>query len=382
MNNKKIIFVVTEDWYFYSHRLPTAAAAQRLGLDVVLVTSVKEHAEVIEEKGIKVIDLQFERRSLNPFKALKQIFKLREIYKKEEPTIVHQIAMKPIVFGSIAAMMCKVPVTINAFAGLGYVFNAKTGLANILRALFLIIFRIILKRKDSYTLFQNKDDLNVFQKHDLINPSNVYLIRGSGVDITAYRSNGFKEPSPDVICVFAGRMIGIKGLPTLKEAFELLKTNNSHIKLWLCGLTDPENPGSWSSEQLNLWSKENPNVVWKGHCDMKEVWNEAHIAVQPSYGGEGVPKSLLEAAACKKAIVATDVPGCREVVVNGENGFLVSPYKAKELAEKIKTISDDVSLLEKMSENSRRIVEKDLSSEAVSKQVELMYKEVLDKVKT
>jgi glycosyltransferase involved in cell wall biosynthesis len=381
MSKNKIIYVVTEDWYFYSHRLPTARAAQKLDLEVVLVTSVKEHAHLIEKEGIKVIDLNFERRSLNPLKALFQILKLKKIYKEEDPLIVHHIAMKPIVFGSIAAWLSKVPLTINAFAGLGYVFNAKTGLANILRGLFLFLFKMILKRKTAYTLFQNKDDLQYFKTHNLIDEARSYLIRGSGVDIDEYNTEKFIKPDPEVICVFAGRMIGIKGLPTLKEAFSLLQESSSEIKLWLCGIPDPENPGSFTEEQLKQWCAENPNVIWQGRCDMKEIWKKAHIAIQPSYGGEGIPKSLLEAAACKKAVIATDVPGCREVVMNEKNGYLVPPYDAKALVEKIKILSSDHILLEEMSKNSREIVEKDLSSKSVYEQIMKMYQQIIPSAK-
>lgn len=374
----KLLFVVTEDWYFYSHRLPMARAAQRAGCEVGVVTAVKDHRSLIEAEGIKVIDLQMERRNLNPFKALVHIGKLAAIYRREKPAIVHHIAMKPILYGSIAAWITGVPRIINAFAGLGYVFSEKTGLAGILRPILLFLFRLFLKRKNSYVLLQNKDDYVLLEGQKLLVAERTKIVRGSGIDLDKYKMQSFQSPDPDFICVFAGRMIGIKGLPAMKEAFALLAGSRPDVKLWLCGRPDPENPGSWTEEQLQEWMAENPNVIWKGHCgDMKAVWGQSHLALQPSYGGEGVPKSLLEAAACGRAIVATDTPGCREMVEEGKNGFLVPPRDARALSESIAALADDPALCGLMGEHSRKIVESDLSAENVSKAVEDLYRECL-----
>lgn len=358
-----------------------ARAAQRAGCEVGVITAVKDHRDMIEAEGIKVIDFQMERRNLNPFKALVHIGKLAAIYRHERPDIVHHIAMKPILYGSIAAWITGVPRIINAFAGLGYVFSERKGLAGFLRPVLLFLFRFFLKRKNSYVLLQNKDDYALLEQQGLLVSERALIIRGSGIDLNKYKVQTFCEPAPDFICAFAGRMIGIKGLPTLKEAFSILAKSHPDVKLWLCGRPDPENPGSWTDTQLHEWTKENPNVIWKGHCgDMQDIWAKAHLALQPSYGGEGVPKSLLEAAACGRAIVTTDTPGCREMVENGKNGFIVPPRDAKALSESIATIADDPLICRLMGEYSRKIVESDLSAENVSKEIEKLYRQCLKAV--
>ena len=199
--------------------------------------------------------------------------------------------MKPILYGSLAAWQAGVPRTVNAFAGLGYVFNADDMKARFLRPLLLFLFRFLLKRKGSWLLFQNRDDKALMAKHGLVDETRTALIRGSGVDLGSYAVQPFQDPAPDFICAYAGRMIGIKGLQTLKEAFAILATRAPHIKLWLCGQSDPDNPGAWTEERLRAWDAQSDNVAYKGFCDdMTALWRQTHVALQVSYGGEGVPK--------------------------------------------------------------------------------------------
>ncbi len=378
----KLVFVVTEDWYFYSHRRPMISAAQEAGLDVSVITTIDRHREAIEALGVKVIDFAFERRSLNPFKALGQVRRLARIYRQESPVIVHHIAMKPILFGAIAAWLARVPVVVNAFAGLGYVFNARTPLAFALRAALWLPFVLLLRRKNSFLLMQNKDDLATLRAYGMVAAERARVIRGSGVDISEYSASPVPPANPDFVCVFAGRMIGIKGLPTLREAFSLLAKNAPHIKLHLYGRPDPANPGSWSEDTLRQWGAESDNVAYVGHAeDMRGVWAGAHAAIQASYGGEGVPKSLLEAASCGRAIIASDVPGCREVVNEGENGFLVPPYDAVALAEAVRTLAADMALCERMGQASRTLVESDLSADSVKAQTAELYRLCLSTVR-
>jgi len=370
-----LIFVVTEDWYFYSHRRPMIEAAQQCGLDVSVITRVGEHKEAIEKLGVKVIPFSFERRSLNPFRGLVQIKKLAAIYRQERPAIVHHIAMKPILFGSLAAAGAKVPRVVNAFAGLGYVFNARTFLAMMLRFFLWLPFLILLRRENTWLLFQNPDDMKALMRMGLVPGNRSRIIRGSGVDLAAYPVTPVPAPDPDFNCVYAGRMIGIKGLPTLQEAFALLEKSAPQVRLQLYGRPDAENPGSWSEDKLREWVANSDNVEYKGHSnDMAAVWAGAHVAVQASYGGEGVPKSLLEAAACGRAIVATDVPGCREVVKPGVNGLLVPPYDAQALADAIRTLAENREQCRRMGGESRKMVEADMSADSIRAQTAVFYR--------
>lgn len=378
MEKQKLFFVVTEDWYFYSHRRPMIKAAQDCGFAVSVITNVGDCRAVIEALGVEVIPFSFERRSLNVWQAMCQIFRLAGIYRREQPRIVHHIAMKPVLLGAVAAWAAGVPCVINAFAGLGYVFNDRGLLARALRMVLTPVFFVLLRRKNSFLLLQNKDDFSVLKKCGLAAEGRARVIRGSGVDPAAYPATPMPLPAPDFICVYAGRMIGIKGLDTLRDAFSVLGKTAPHIKLYLYGKPDPANPGSWRIEDIERWVSESDNVSYRGHSgDMAAVWAGAHLAVQASHGGEGIPKSLLEAASCGRAIVATDVPGCREVVEPGKNGVLVPPRDAVALARAIETLAADPGLCRRMGEESRRVVEDDMSSDSIRAQTAEFYRRCL-----
>ena len=373
----KLIYLVTEDWYFHSHRLPMVRAAQRAGFDVCVITNVSTFREKIESHGIRVIDYSLERRDLNPLLAIKHIKGLADIYRHEKPDLVHHIGMKPILYGGLAARLAGIKYALSAFAGLGMVFHSNSVVAVILRPVLILGFRVVLRRDGCWTLFQNEDDYKTLKKYGIAIPERTKIIRGSGVDVESYPVAPMPE-SPPFICVFAGRMIDLKGLPTLQTAFALLKVRAPHIKLWLCGKPDHGNPGSWNEARLKSWCRENPNVIWKGHQDdMRTVWPHAHLAVQPSWGGEGLPKSLLEAAACARAIVASNVAGCREVVDHGHNGFLVPAKDAPALADAILTIASNMQDCISMGKESRKIAESDLSANSVSQKTEMLYREII-----
>lgn len=378
----KIIYLVTEDNYFYSHRLPMARAAKAAGFDdVSVITNVKNHRDLIEKEGIRVIPLSLDRRSLNPFRAACHILRIWGIYRREKPDLVHHIAMKPVLYGSIAARAAGIKRIINAFAGLGYVFTSQDFRARFLRVILTPDFMLLLRRRNSYLLLQNEDDRALLRGLRMVPEGRVRVIRGSGVDTATCRSLPYPVSAPDFICVYAGRMIGIKGLDTLKAAFEILALRVPRARLWLCGAPDFANPGSWSEEQLREWERQSGgHVVYKGHCnDMSAIWAHAHAAVQASCGGEGVPKSLLEAAAHARPIIATDVPGNREVVENGRNGFLVKPQDAEALAaaiEKMASLADEKGAA--MGRESRILIEgSDMTAARVGEETEKLYREVL-----
>lgn len=378
----KIVYLVTEDNYFYSHRLPMARAAKAAGFDdVAVITNVKNHRALIEKEGVRVIPLSLDRRSLNPFRAAGHIFRLWNIYRRERPDIVHHIAMKPVLYGSIAARTAGVKRIVNAFAGLGYVFTSHDFRARFLRVILTPGFMLLLRCRNSYLLLQNGDDLALLRELRMVPEGRARVIRGSGVDAEFCRPLPYKKPAPDFVCVYAGRMIGIKGLDTLKAAFEMLSSRVPHARLWLCGAPDFANPGSWNEEQLREWERQGGGrIFYKGHCaDMSAIWAQAHAAIQASHGGEGVPKSLLEAAAHARPIIATDVPGNREVVKDGRNGFLVRPRDAESLAaaiEKATSLPDDKRAA--MGNESRALIESgDMTAARVGLETEKLYREIL-----
>jgi glycosyltransferase involved in cell wall biosynthesis len=372
----KLIYLVTEDSYFYSHRLPMARAAQAAGFDVAVITNAQKHKEAIEYEKIRVIPLSLERRNLNPFLAARHIAQVTAIYRREKPDAVHHVAMKPVLYGSIAAWAAGVPRVVNAFAGLGYVFTADTPLAKSLRLMLWPAFWLFLKQQGSHLLLQNDDDLHMLDRMKLVPPGRTHVIRGSGVEMLP--AVPYPSTNGDFVCIFAARMIGIKGLQTLKEAFALLQQRAPRIKLWLCGRPDPANPGSWTEEQLQLWTAYAPNVVYKGHCtDMRAMWAQAHVALQPSYGGEGVPKSLLEAAAMARPIIAADVPGCRDMVEPGRNGFIVPPRDAAALANAIEKLSNSGNGAAMGAESRKIVEEKRMTAADITAQTRALYSTLL-----
>ena len=377
MTKKKLIYFVTEDWYFLSHRLPMARAGMAAGFDVAVIANVGSKREAIEAAGVRVIPFALQRRSLNPFTALRQVWALRRIYKNEKPDLAHHIALKPVLFGSLAAWLAGVPRVLNAFAGLGVIFETDIRLARVLRPALTAAFYLLLRRPGYWTLFQNDDDRTKLIDLGICDVDRAVVIRGSGVDVARYPLLPF-PPTPPFICVMAGRMIDAKGLSVLQAAFEAIRDLAPHIKLWLCGQPDPANPGSWDEARLRAWCDDNPNVTWMGQqSDMALIWPRGHVALQPSLGGEGLPKSLLEAGACARAMIATDVPGCREVVQQGRNGFLIPKDDSRALYGAILYMADHLKDCAAMGLESRKIVEADLSAEAVSEQTEELYRRIV-----
>lgn len=378
MSARKLIFLVTEGRYFYSHRLPMVRAAQQEGFDVSVITDPGAHRAAIEKAGVRVIPLSLDRRNLNPFTALRHIAQIQDIYRREKPDLVHHIAMKPVLYGAIAAWLAGVKHVVNAFAGLGYVFTASDARAQLLKCLLLPLFAVLLRRPGSYLLLQNDDDLALLKSLHLAPAGRTTVIRGSGIDLAQYPEQPFAIPASEFIVAFSGRMIGIKGLQTIKDAAPILRLRAPQVKLWLCGTPDPGNPGSWTEAELKQIGTDNSNVVYRGHCDMAAMWGQAHAAVQPSWGGEGVPKALLEAAACGRAIVASDVPGCRDLVKEGENGFLVPPRDAAVLADALAKLAANPQNCAAMGKASRRMIEQsEFTAAAVTARTADLYRKCL-----
>ncbi len=371
-----LIYVVNDDWFFMLHRIPTLRAAQRAGFDVALVTRVGGQHEVIEGLGVRLIDFPFDRQSRNPFTAIVQIARLAAIYRHEKPAIVHHIALKPILFGSVAAWLARVPCVVNGFVGLGTLFYGDILLARALRPVFFPLFRAFAGCARVWTLFENEDDCRRMRQGKMAHPDRSMVIPGSGVDTGRFLPSPLPQ-TPPFICMFAGRLIAMKGLQTIRDAFAILKEENAAVRLWVCGMPDPGNPQSWTADQMKIWCDENPAVIWKGQqTDMSAIWPQVHLALQPTIGGEGLPVSLLEAAACARPLIATDVPGCRDVVEDGVNGLLVPEEDAAALADAIRTLAADPECCAQMGEKSRNRVVTHFSSARVTNVVHDLYQKL------
>jgi glycosyltransferase involved in cell wall biosynthesis len=372
-----LLYVVPNDSYFYSHRMPMVRAAFDAGFAVGLVTGSTVRRAEIEAAGIRVVPCLIDPGSAGIFTVLRSILDLTRIYRRESPALVHHITLKAIACGAVAAWLGRVPACVNAFAGLGHLFTATDARTQIRRTIFRCVLRFFVRRPGCVTLVQNADDGARLAALGLADPARTVLIPGSGVDTERFCPLPLPPPDDDgkIICVFAGRMIGIKGLEPLRAAFALLAIRLPSLTLWLCGAPDPNNPGSWRAQDLEDWAAHAPNVVWKTHQDdMRTIWARAHLAVQPSVGGEGVPKSLLEAAACARAIVATDTPGCRDVVEPEANGLLVPPGDARALADALEDAARDPDRLRRWGERSCALVfERDFSAQAVTARTRALY---------
>lgn len=370
----RLLYLVTEDWYFLSHRLPMARAARDMGCEVVVATRVNQGREAIEAEGFRVVPLGLDRRGRNPFGELAAIGEIAAVYRREKPDLVHHVALKPMLYGSIAAALAGVPRVINAFAGMGYVFIAESGLARLLRAVVVGVFRRLMNRPGRYLVVQNRDDWATMERLGLGAKGRMALIRGSGIDTDAFAA--LPEPEGPMTAALVGRMLWDKGIGELVAAARLLKQRGVGLRVVLVGTPDPANPASIPESVLKEWSDEGL-VQWWGHrSDIRAVWAQSHIAVLPSYR-EGLPKALLEGAACGRPLVAADVPGCRELVRDHENGLLVPVKTAEPLADALQLLIENKELRESLGKNARRAVEGEFSARAIGAAIQGLYRAAL-----
>jgi len=371
----KILFFVTEDWYFWSHRLPLARAAKAAGYEVTVVTRVQEYGDRIRAEGFKLIPLALRRRGRNPWQELRVIMQLVRIYRMERPDIVHHVAIKPVLYGSVAAWLTHVRATVNALAGLGYVFSSNQRKARLLRPLVKLAYHFLLNRANSRTIIQNPEDRHLLTTAAFLGPEKTVLIRGSGVDVDLFAPT--LEPQGAPIIVMACRMLWDKGVREFVQAARLLHETGVAARFVLVGKSDTENPTAVPVSQLVEWQQQG-DVEWWGHREeMHRVFALSHIACLPTFYGEGLPKVLIEAAACGRPIVATDVPGCREIVRHGENGLLVPARDAPALAEALKQLILDPVMRERMGRRGREIVEAEFSVAKIVHETLAVYRSLL-----
>lgn len=351
MKEKKLLFVVDTDWFFISHRLALAVAAKDAGYTVVVVAYDTGKAQVIREAGIGFIHADVVRKGLNPLKELVIARELYKIYKAEKPDIVHHITLKMIVVGSLAARLAGVKAIVNAVTGLGHFFidPGKEWMVNLL---FSPIFKTIGRGPGIKYIFQNKDDEAVFVSHGWAKPGSNVLISGSGVDLAEYQA--IPEPDTLTIRVSCGtRLLRDKGIVEFAEAARLLRIRfKDTVEFVLAGRIITENPTSIKQDEIEGWVAEGILTYTGFETDMYSFLKNCHINVLPSYR-EGMPRSLIEACAVGRPIVTTDVPGCRDVVSHGKNGFLVPARDSAKLAEAIGFLIEDEQLRKDMGRNSR-----------------------------
>jgi glycosyltransferase involved in cell wall biosynthesis len=370
----RLLFLITEDWTFWEIRRDLARIAKDAGYEVLIATRVSDHASRIQNEGFQLIPISMRRRSRNPFRELKAFIELVRLYYRMRPKIVQHVAMKPIIYGSLAAWMTRVPVVINVFAGLGYAFTDRPRRAFMLRALVHSALKVAIRVSRSVVVCQNHDDQDLLTREGIVTDAHIRLIPGSGVDITRF-SPGATPADPPIV-MLVGRMLWDKGVREFVEAAQLLKKKSVCARFVLVGRCDQDNPSAIQEKQLNRWAQEY-SIEWWGHReDLPAVFGLATVVVLPSYR-EGLPKVLLEAAACGKALIATDVPGCRDVIRHHKTGLLVSVRDPSALADAIHTLLENRELRSALGAAARDFVRSEHSTERIGRQYLDLYQECL-----
>ncbi len=367
-----LLYLVTEDWYFLSHRIPMALAAQRAGYDVHVATHVVDGGARIEALGFQVHPLKWRRGSLNPFDLVAIIREVRALYRRLAPDLVHHVALQPSVIGSLAARGLGI-AQLNAFAGLGSTFTSQSLKSRLVRPVLKALLRWILNGRRASALVQNGDDRDAIIAIG-VDAARVSLIPGSGVDVDVLTP--LPEPDGAVTLGYVGRLLEDKGLRTVIAAHDLLNARGLPVRLLIAGQADPANPASIPEAEIQSWGSK-PNVTLLGHVnDVRQVWARAHIAVLLSRR-EGLPKSLLEAAACGRPMIASDVPGCREIARNGVNGLLVPPDDPEALAAAIEHLARDPALRRLYGAAGRHLAETEFSSARIGSKTVALYDRLL-----
>jgi glycosyltransferase involved in cell wall biosynthesis len=368
----RLLYVVTEDWYFLSHRLPMARAARDAGFEVHVATRVVDGAAAIRAEGFVLHPVPFVRGRISLFGTIATIRALHQVHRAVAPAIAHHVALQATVLGSLAALGRAVGC-VNALTGLGYTFTSGNAKALLLRPVIGTLLRPLLNRPKQFVLVQNPDDRNGVLSLGIA-AERIVLIPGSGVDVETLQP--MPEPQGPPTVAYVGRLLADKGIHALIGAFRLLRGRGSNVELLLAGTPDPANPASVSNQEAASWGQE-PGITWLGHVDdISALWARAHIAVLPSRR-EGLPKSLLEAAACGRPMIATDVPGCREVVHPGKTGVLVPVDDERALADAIEALAASQELRARYGAAARQLAVERFSAHAIGAQTVDLYRRLM-----
>lgn len=344
----KIILFANTEWYLFNFRLSLAKALQARGHEVLLISPPGEYGARLQALGFRWEALPMDRKSLNPLQELRLLIHLCRLYRREQPALVHHFTIKCVVYGSIAALFARVPARVNAAAGMGYVFTNQALKARLLRPVVRGLLRLVLNGRGARLILQNNDDMAAFAQAGLARPELTRLVMGSGVDVARFTPRA--QPAQTGVeavagaqptrVVLAARLLWDKGIAEYAQAARLLKAKGLPVRFLLAGAPDPGNPAAIPQATLDAWQAEGLMELLGQVSDMAALFASVDMVVLPSYR-EGLPKSLIEAAACALPLVTTDVPGCREVVSNEVNGLLVPVKDSTALANAIERLHLD-----------------------------------------
>jgi glycosyltransferase involved in cell wall biosynthesis len=379
MATQRLMLVVNDLRYFISHRLPIAQAALQSGFEVHVAYGELGGAEegALNALGLTLYSVPIQRGGTNPFADLRSVILLWALFRRVRPDLVHLVTIKPVLYGGLAARLARVPAVVSAMAGLGFVFIEQGGVkAGFLRHVIKPLFGWSLGHPHQTLIFQNPDDRDRVLAMTKVSLQQVRLICGSGIDLRACPV--VPEPEGIPIVAMASRLLRDKGVLEFVDAARVLHERGVSARFWLIGEPDLANPASVTPEDVAAWQAEGL-VECLGHRkDVPSLYAQAHIVTLPSYYGEGLPKSLIEAAACGRAVVTTDMPGCRDAIQPDITGLLVPARDVKALADALERLIRDAALRQTMGNAGRALAEREFGIEKVVAAHLQIYQELLE----
>lgn len=361
--NKSILFLVNVDWFFVSHRLPIAIAAMETGYKVHLACTYTGKADYLASLDITLHPLPLSRSGIGIGTELKSFLAVYKLIRRLNPDIVHFITIKPVLYGGIASRLAGIKYRVASISGLGYVFVANSLRAKVFRFFISIGYRMALKDKRIRVIFQNPEDKALLIKSSVIFEQQAIILKGSGVSLNSYPY--VPEPEGMPVVTFASRLLKDKGVEEFVQAAELLKTRGVPARFWLVGDADPENPATVSQKKINAWHEADIVEILGYRSDIPRLFSQSNVIVLPSYYGEGLPKVLVEAAACGRAVVTTDHPGCRDAIKPDKTGLLVPVRDAVALADAIQRLIENPDLRKSMGQAGRELAEREYAIENI-----------------
>lgn len=370
----KIILSANTDWYLYNFRLSLACYLREHGFDVCLVSPPGRFKGMLEKQGFRWISWELGRKTLAPWRELGSLLRLVNIYRREQPDLIHHFTIKPVLYGSFAARLAGRPALVNSITGRGYVFLGEDRRAGFLKEAVKPLYKLALSSPNSALIFENENDRQYFLAERLVSPDRTWLIEGVGVDPDVF--SPLPEPEGAPVILMAARMLWDKGVGVLVEAARILHSR-VNARVVLVGEPDPGNPNSVDEATLRQWHQEGVIEWWGWRDDMRQVYRQCHIVTLPTRYGEGIPSDLVEAAACARPIVTTDIPGCRAIAVDRHNGFLVPPGDPQALADALACLVSDPDLRGRMGAAGRQLVLEKYTNQKMNSATLEVYRRVL-----
>ena len=362
---RRLLFVVNNPAFFMSHRLPVAQAAQRAGYDVHVATMDGPAVADIVALGMTHHVIPMTRSGKHPLQELGTLLALLRLFRRLRPRVVHLVTIKPVLYGGIAARLARVPGMVAAISGLGFVFLSNSLKMRLVRSVVARLYRLALGHPNSRVIFQNASDRDLLKSLGAVRDEQVVLIRGAGVDLDLCQA--LPEPAaPPVVATMVARLLRDKGVWEFVEAARLLRARGVPVTMRLVGGVDAGNPTSATPAEVEAWQREGCVEALGERSDVPQLYAASHIAVLPSYR-EGLPKSLIEAAACGRAVVTTDVPGCRDAIDPDKTGLLVPVRDPRALADAIARLAGDATLRQAMGTAGRALAEREFNIERVAR---------------